>query len=301
MYKPSFSKYYLYMINFKAKTPDGEIINSALSPFTFPAGEAHIKREERRELEKIEIAVLQPDADSLHSDLFHLAMWSSYLLREACETKTVVILPYFPGARADRGNPFGLGVYSEFIGWQLFNQVIIFDPHSPQTLNLQKLESTPTTAVYPAQLFTKAHIGKVFEPYTGIIAPDKGAFDRANAVAEVLEIPLFTAEKTRDFDSGKLSGFKLDGLPRDGKYLIVDDICDRGGTFKGLANAVDLPPSQLDLYVSHGVFSSDAIQQLPNHFGHIYTTNSYRPQRFLGTDKFTRVDVIRFLLEKIDV
>jgi ribose-phosphate pyrophosphokinase len=289
------------MINFKAKTPDGEIINSALSPFTVPAGEAHIKREERRELEKIEIAIVQPTAESLHNELFSLAMWSDYILKEAPDTKMVVVFPYFPGARADRGTPFGLQMYADFIGFLCTNQVIFFDPHSPETLAQMEHQTTrKTTAVYPAQLFTKAHIGKVFEPYTGIIAPDKGAVDRANAVAEVLEVPLYTAEKTRDFVTGKLSGFKLDGLPRDGRYLIVDDICDRGGTFKGLATALDLPPSQLDLYVSHGVFSHDAVSELPNFFGHVYTTNSYNPGRSLNAN-FTRVDVIRFLLEKIDV
>jgi ribose-phosphate pyrophosphokinase len=287
------------MITFKAKTESGEIIKSALTPFWFPAGEAHTKREEKRELEPMEIAIIQPSPDSLHDDLFQVAMWSSYILGQNVGTKTILVIPYTPGARADRGLPFGLEVYTEFISFLLIDQVIVFDPHSPVTLEQFYLNGTPLTPVYPAQLFTKAHIGKVFEPYDGIIAPDKGAVDRANAVAEVLEIPLYTAEKTRDFDSGKLSGFKLDGLPADGRYLIVDDICDRGGTFKGLANALDLPPSQLDLYVSHGVFSSDAVQELPNHFGQIYTTNSFYPQRTLP-EHFTRVDVIRFLLEKIE-
>jgi ribose-phosphate pyrophosphokinase len=289
------------MITFKAKATDGEIINSALSPFNFPAGEAHTKREERRELEKVEIAIIQPSPDSLHDDLFQLAMWTNYVQQQRANIRTVGVIPYFPGARADRGAPFGLEVYAEFIGTQLLDQLIVFDPHSPKTLEQNRaVEHTPTTAVYSSQLFLKPYIQLFLgnDHYSGIIAPDKGATDRATAVAEVLNLPVYTAEKTRDFDSGKLSGFKLDGLPRDGRYLIIDDICDRGGTFKGLANAIDLPPSQLDLYVSHGVFSHDAIEQLPNHFGRIFTTNSYQPMRVFPAP-FFKLDVIRLLLEKI--
>jgi len=289
------------MITFKAKATDGEIINSALSPFNFPAGEAHTKREERRELEKVEIAIIQPSPSSIHDDLFQLAMWSNYILRTSGETKMVVVIPYMPGARADRGLPFGLEVYTEFIGNLLVDQVIVFDPHSEVTVSEFAFASTPLTPVYSSQLFTKPYMELLTrDHYSGIIAPDKGATDRATQVAEVLDIPVYTAEKTRDFKTGKLSGFQLDGLPRDGRYLIVDDICDRGGTFKGLANAIDLPPSQLELFVSHGVFSHDAIEELPNYFGRIITTNSYFPERFLGDGVFKRVDVIRLLLEKIE-
>jgi ribose-phosphate pyrophosphokinase len=299
------------MITFKAKTENGEIINSALSPFTFPAGEAHIKREEKRELEAVEIAILQPSADSLHTDLFHLAMWNNYLLNhdgEDNETKTVLIIPYFPGARADRGNPFGLDVYADFINGLGIHQIIIFDPHSQVTCErLNPLENL--TVVYSDDLFDQVHMRAVLHGYDGIIAPDKGAVFRASAVAAVADLPVFTATKERDEATGKLSNFAIEGLDPEGTYLIVDDICDGGGTFLGLAEASGLGYGQLDLYVSHGVFSKKALENLATTFEYTFTTNSYNPQRpltsrlseFQDDDSrhFRRFDVIRLLESKI--
>lgn len=299
------------MITYKARTKSGEIIKSALSSFSFPAGEAHTKREEQRELEPTEIAVFQPDADSLHDDLFQLAMWAQYALTQ--NSKTVLIAPYLPGARADRGTPFGARTYAMFIGEMWIDQIIAYDPHSEvivEELGLWVHDEAVVTIVRPEDVLNTRN-SKIVMPniYDGIIAPDKGAHDRANGVAKAFGIPLFTAEKTRDFETGKLSGFSID-LPKTGHFLIVDDICDGGGTFLGLA-AVVPAAVKLDLYVSHGVFSKDALYHLKHNFRQVFTTNSYAPTRVLNDhgdfgdqdadDIFHRIEIIRPLLERITV
>lgn len=299
------------MITFKAKTASGEIINSSLSPFNFPAGEAHIKVEDRRSLEPVEIAIIQPDSESIHDDLFQLAMWDNYITLSDYDTKPpeewskrVLILPYVPGARADRGIPYGLDVYSDFINKLHLDQVIIFDPHSSVTVDVFRDNSgTDLSVVSSADLFSQVTMKAVLHGYDGIIAPDKGAVYRASDVAELAGLPVYTAEKTRDFETGKLNGFKLDGLSNHGTYLIVDDICDGGGTFLGLADALGLDYGQLDLFVSHGVFSKDALKNLAQVFGYVFTTNSYNPGRVLNAEldyeKFRRFDIIRLLLSKV--
>jgi ribose-phosphate pyrophosphokinase len=305
------------MITFKAKTQSGEIIKSAISDFIFPAGEAHLKVEPKRELEPTEIAIIQPSADSLHDDLFKLAMWDDYLYTKA-GVKKVLILPYFPGARADRisagvEEPFGLGVYAEFITNLNLDQIIIFDPHSEATELVLRGEIPEVTIVKSAELFAQPEINEYMSDiYNGIIAPDKGATQRATEVADVLGLPVYTAEKTRDPETGKLSGFKIDGLPEsdsstiDGYklFLIVDDICDRGGTFVGLFNATGREWGGIDLFVSHGVFSSDALENLSGAFEAVYTTNSYNPKRHLEAGPedhtmFRRYDIIHLMLDKV--
>lgn len=299
------------MINFKAKTASGEIIKSALSPFNFPAGEAHIKREEQRELEPTEIAIIQPDAESIHDDLFALSMWNETILDEVgYDPKRVLVLPYVPGARADRGTPWGLDVYSSFINRMELDQIIVFDPHSPVTeelLGVEKWDGSDTlTVVHSDELFDSIHTSLYnFNQYAGIIAPDKGAVVRAQAVADKLDIPLFKAEKKRDEASGKLSGFTVEALPLNGRLLLIDDICDAGGTFLGLADASGVSKERLDLFVSHGVFSRNAETALPEKYGKVFTTNSYNPTRRLGdgntitNGNFVRFDVIHLLLSKI--
>lgn len=304
------------MITFKAKTASGEIIKSAISPFNFPAGEAFVKVEPQRDLEPTEIAILQPSAETLHDDLFHLAMWANYL--RAKDSRTSLIIPYFPGARADRVSegveePFGLEVYIDFINGLHLDQVIIFDPHSQKTPQMLKAWGN-VTIMYSDDLFRQAEVGQQMLDYTGIIAPDKGAKLRAAAVAKTLGVPVYTAEKTRDPNTGKLSGFSIEGLPEstdedDEFFLIVDDICDGGGTFLGLVDAIGLPYGKVDLFVSHGVFSKDALYHLKQKFEFVFTTNSYNPQRVLNdhgdfgdedaVDTFERFDVIHLLLSKV--
>jgi ribose-phosphate pyrophosphokinase len=299
------------MITFKARTASGEIIKSALSPFTFPAGEKHLKREEQRELEPVEIAIIQPDPNSLHDDLFQLAMWAYRLLGSG--HKSVLLIPYLPGARADRGTPFGARVYAQFIGEMWIDQIICYDPHSGTIVEELKLwvhDEAVVTVLRPEDILNTQN-SKLVMPniYDGIIAPDKGAHDRAHGVAQAFGLPLYTAEKTRDFETGKLSGFNID-LPGTGHFLIVDDICDGGGTFLGLAGVVP-KAVYLDLYVSHGVFSKDALYNLKQGFVNIFTTNSYAPTRVLNdhgdfgdpdaVDKFHRIDIIRPMLDRISV
>jgi ribose-phosphate pyrophosphokinase len=302
------------MITYKAKTSNGEIIKSALSPFTFPAGEAHTKREERRELEPTEIAILQFSPESIHDDLFQLAMWSNTVFSESGKIKRVAIIPYFPGARADRGTPFGAEVYVEFVYSLMLDQVITYDPHSEVYVKLLQNDPALTvTPVYPHEtLGTMTAQITMPNVYDGVIAPDKGAKVRAGAVARELNLPLYTATKTRDFETGKLNGFGMEQtLPNDGLYLIVDDICDGGGTFVGLANHLQETTEniRLDLYVSHGVFSKSALENLEKAFSKIFTTDSYDPHRSLTTRVsefqddstcFHRIDIIRPLLQKVN-
>lgn len=67
------------------------------------------------------------------------------------------------------------------------------------------------------------------------------------------------------------------GLSCHGKAIIVDDLCDAGGTFIADAKCFRkyFPDYQLDLYVTHGLFTK-GLEPLLEHFNHIYCTNSYQ-------------------------
>lgn len=263
-------------LHFQAKHKTGFTVESPLQPVVFPDGAVHIKGADAPLEYDYQIA----DVRGLsHDDLFTLGMWS-----EACEQrgeKKVLILPYLPGARMDRGVPNGSAVYGSYIStFVVPDQIITVDPHSPAAREqFFPLDGNPTT-VFPVERIIRHEVQDATsderdQPYVGVIAPDKGAHDRAAAAARVMGVPVYTAGKTRDFDTGKLSGFHMeDELPAEGKLLIVDDICDGGGTFIGLAEATGLPKDRLDLWVTHGIFSK-GFGGLFDHFGVIHTTDSY--------------------------
>jgi ribose-phosphate pyrophosphokinase len=260
-------------IHFQAKHPTGFTIESPLQPLVFPDGAVHIKGADDPTIFDYQIA----DVRGLsHDDLFTLAMWA-----EACsdrEEHKVLILPYLPGARMDRGVPAGAFVYGDFIRRMIRpTKLITIDPHSPDALN-----AFPYATVFPVERIIRHEVQDPSRDvpnstYVGVIAPDHGAIDRATRAAHAMGVPVYRAEKKRDFATGKLSGFGMvDELPGTGKLLIVDDLCDGGGTFIGLAEATGLPRDRVDLWVTHGVFSK-GFEGLKKHFGVIHTTDSYTP------------------------
>jgi ribose-phosphate pyrophosphokinase len=276
----------------------------------FPAGEAHVKviNENDHKGPLTEIAFMR-GADG--NDLMQVAMWS-----EACEqrgSRKVLLLPYLPGARQDRGLPFGAQVYASHLSMIQPDVIVCFDPHSAVLTGILRDAGADLRIVHSDELVARTVIVGTVDSdvrpnrYDGIIAPDAGALHRAQAVAARCHLPLYQAFKKRDPDTGKLSGFGMvDKIPDEGRLLIVDDICDGGATFKGLAEATGLGPNRLSLYVSHGIFSADSrsgrdetvrsVQGLSAYFGAIHTTDSYRND--LDTFGWSRLHVtpIRSLL-----
>lgn len=253
----------------RAYEPERGTIRDAAKPFKFPGGEVHLKDviPETNARRIYTADVRGADLD----DLMAAALWAD--VAHDREMPFVLMLPYLPAARADRGEPCGKYVYSKFIETMGADHVYSIDVHS----KLGNHWYSPDTFVDldPLALLDRALESQGHWRYDGIIAPDKGAKDRAEAVAKHYGLDLYVADKKRDFDTGRLLRYEfLDSLPRTGKYLVVDDICDGGGTFKLLAATSGLPREQLDLWVTHGIFSGDA-PGLRVSYRHILTTDSH--------------------------
>lgn len=187
-----------------------------------------------------------------------------------------LVLPYVPGARQDRVNPTGDVLFTassvaNMINERSFSKVVILDPHSPVITDLIR-----NVVVYPLSEVAHMLVGIRFrsgeQDWDGVIAADKGGQDRAEQFADTLGLPVFYGGKTRDVSTGRLNGFTLDSIPQ-GHYLVVDDICDGGGTFMGLADKIREQGSTADLYVTHGIFSK-GISGLLEYYNAVYTTDS---------------------------
>ncbi|KQO64540.1 phosphoribosyltransferase family protein [Curtobacterium sp. Leaf261] len=255
----------------------GHVTTPTFATMHFPAGEAHVKvADDNADKGPLtEVATIVGAQGSMADDLVMLGMWADAVRQRG--SKSVACIPYLPGARQDRGLPFGAKVYADILNGFHIDQVVAFDPHSPVIVGLVER----LTVVSSDRVIRNAVVGRrdrdVPQRYDGIIAPDKGAVARATAVADACHLPVFRAEKHRDESTGKLSSFSCEPLPETGRFLVVDDICDGGGTFMGLAESTGLPKERLGLWVSHGVFSGRA-PALAEHFGEIVTTDSYTPQ-----------------------
>ncbi|MDW8851377.1 ribose-phosphate diphosphokinase [Flavobacterium sp. MMLR14_040] len=186
-----------------------------------------------------------------------------------------LFIPYFPAARQDRvmipGEPLSVKVYADIINAMQLNKVFVFDAHSEVTPALLN-----NRTVIPNYTFIKQVLNVIGENVK-LISPDGGALKKIYKVSEFLGgVDVVECSKSRDVKTGKLSGFKvyeddLNGID----CLIVDDICDGGGTFVGLAEELkNKNAGKLYLAVSHGIFNKGF--EVLDCFDKIFTTNSFK-------------------------
>lgn len=292
------------MISYKALDANRELINSKMTPFTYPAGEVSIKFEDSREFEKTELAIIQPVFGSIHNDLMGFQVWDDTPWENKYEEghNNYLVMPYMPGAREDRGKVFGLETYVQMVtNTSGTRSVIVFDPHSEVTSEL----FYEWGSVGGLKIFSVADLVRqrpwAFEGYDYVVAPDEGATDRAQSVADVLGVPVVQVVKSRDFETGKITGLIAPEIDDTKKYLVIDDLCDGGRTFTLLSDNLGLPKEQIDLYVSHGVFSKGTAE-LEKKFGRIITTNSYLSDSVLdGVLRKNGVEVLNVIHPMIDL
>lgn len=188
-------------------------------------------------------------------------------------------IPYFPGARQDRvtepGEPLTVSVYANLINSMGLSQVFIYDPHSdvtPAVLN--------NCVVLNNHRFIRKVAIEILSDDVGffVVSPDAGSNKKIEAVYRNLPqgaMGLVHGNKKRDTKTGELTGFEVyaDNLYNQ-PCLIIDDICDGGGTFLGLGEKLkEKGAGDLYLAVSHGIFSK-GFSDLNRMFKQVFTTNS---------------------------
>lgn len=119
-----------------------------------------------------------------------------------------------------------------------------------------------------------------------IVFPDKGAQDR---YTNLFNCNILRCKKTRDSQTGKLTGFELEsGIKQKEAALIWDDACDGGGTFVGQAQILKaLGYKKLGLYTTHGLYSKG--MDVLSDFNSIYSTNSFDFGPDTGNKLFLRI------------
>lgn len=241
--------------------------------FQFSGGEWHIKLNNLIDYKSTEIVVITTRIRN-GDDIIKLM-----LAKDALELKGIkhfeLIMPYIPYARQDRkcyeGESFSLKVFTNLINSLNFDKVLTIDSHSdvaPALLNnctnLSNLE------------YIKNTILADFNEKPILISPDAGSNKKCNKLSVELEMDLVKCDKVRDVKTGELSGFEVFSDNLFGKEcLIVDDICDGGGTFVGLAQELKRKNAgKLHLFTTHGIYSK-GFEIFKGVFDTVYCTNSF--------------------------
>lgn len=257
-----------------------DLMNPAISDIkyvesTFPDGQPHIKVDVPSDCTGVDIVCTL----ATPLDFFRLMLARDAVLQTApCRISAAYVM----GARMDRsighGQPSTFDVVSDVIGLTRGKggDFAALDIHSDICMETTMFRGgSSITNMHPRTLyeFASAAMPDGFV----IVAPDKGSIDRAMhaSISAKKAIALMVkCEKTRDPNTGALSGFHIVSGDVAGKHcLIVDDICDGGGTFTGIAKVLrEAGALSVRLCVTHGILSKG----LPlEGVDEIFTTDSF--------------------------
>ena len=233
----------------------------------FPDGEVQISLGDFSHKEQIQIKCRITNAE----DLFILMQVLDILDRH--EVSYVLSIYYLMGMRMDRvmdfNRPFTLKIVLNSLKNCNADNIEILEPHSDIYYDYRfggkftelYIEGSPSNTVWNG-----------FQ----IVFPDAGAKERYDFqyVGTAL-----TCSKVRDLTTGKILEIKIDNPEAisDKPLLILDDLCDGGDTFCGIAkafNSLGISKERLNIAVTHMV-NPKGIKNLSENFNHVWFTNSY--------------------------
>ncbi len=242
--------------------------------FIFSGGEPHIRIAPVDTPLHIPVCITQ-QARSCND--FMLAILAKDALTRMGFQQVELFIPYFPAARQDRvmtpGESLSIKIYAGMVNAAGFSRVSVFDPHSEVTpALLDRCHCQPNHQFIRQVIHAIPNSGQL-----AIVAPDAGSAKKIHHLAAALEWEkIIQCDKMRDVKTGRLSGARVFADDLQGTdCLIVDDICDGGGTFIQLAKALRAKNAgRLFVAISHGIFSNGT-DILTNEFDGVFTTNSF--------------------------
>lgn len=247
--------------------------------FVFSGGEEHIKIQTghlRDSNSKVVVSCRPKNS----SDVMKILI-AKDALNKMGFARIELFMPYLPYARQDRicntGEAFSLKVFCNLINSAKFDKVIIMDCHSDVGVALlNNVENRNNHDFVKESLGWLMPLNRFTE--LALVSPDAGSNKKCQKLIETSDDfeCLVKCDKTRDISTGELTGFEVYSSDLEGRdCLIVDDICDGGGTFLGLASELKKKNAG-DLYLctTHGIFSKGL--DVLDVFREIYCTNSFK-------------------------
>lgn len=229
-----------------------------IQPALYPAGEVRLP-----EIPEGDVRVLRVQLESAQDREALMQLAEYYMNRGA--SMPDLVMPYIPYARQDRrssaANNASLSIkaFAWWLNSMRWNSVTVSDPHSNVSTAVLDRVVAVERKEYVGPFMQCLYEDGIVPETLAIVAPDTGALKQTEAIANMYKIPVMAfAQKHRDEATGQIGPMTIpDGEKLRGKHILIcDDICDGGGTFAGLAQALaPYEPASLNLYITHGVFS----------------------------------------------
>ncbi|MSP05873.1 MAG: ribose-phosphate pyrophosphokinase [Acetobacteraceae bacterium] len=209
-----------------------------------------------------DVFVIQATSYPANDNLMELLITLDALRRSSARRITAVI-PYFGYARQDRKSgprtPISAKLVANLITEAGAQRVLTMDLHAGQ---IQGFFDIPVDNLYAAPLYAR----DIQQTYNGrelmIVSPDVGGVMRARAIATRLNTDLAIIDKRRE-RAGNSEVMNVIGDVSGRDCIIVDDLCDSGGTHCNAADAlIGSGARSVSAYVTHGVLSGGAVARI---------------------------------------
>ena len=194
--------------------------------------------------------------------------WELFQMIDAAKrgsaAKIIPVLTYYGYSRQDRKDQSRVCISSKIIADFLENvgstRIVSVDLHADQISSFFNIP------------FDQLQSSYVFVPYIKsleldniiIAAPDTGGTKRAKYMSEFLGCEMVICYKHR-IESNKVNEMLLIGDVKDKNVIIVDDICDTGGTICKSAKLMkEAGAKSIRAMITHPVMSGDAYSNIEN-------------------------------------
>lgn len=218
-----------------------------------------------------DIFIIQPtcqnEEQSVNDSLMELYLLVRTMKRASANSITAII-PYYGYARQDRKTVSRVPISAADIALMFetagIDRIVTVDLHCGQIQGF--FHNVPVDNLYASPLFVSYMLNKDLENVV-IVAPDAGGVDRAKKFADSLskrgiatDMALISKERAK---AGVIANMNLIGDVEGADAIIIDDLCDTGGTLIKAAQLLkDSGAHRVYAIVTHPVFSNHALEKI---------------------------------------
>jgi len=184
--------------------------------------------------------------------------------KRASAYKVIAVVPYYGYARQDRKDRPRVAIGSKLVANMLVaagaDRVITMDLHAPQ---IQGYFDIPVDHLDSHAVFIPYIQNLRLENLT-FAAPDVGATNRIREIANYFNVEMVICDKHRK-RANEIASMVVIGDVTDSDIVIIDDICDTGGTLAKSAGLLkEKGARSVRAFITHPVLSGKAYENIEN-------------------------------------
>lgn len=217
------------------------------------------------------VYVIQPTSSSpkasVNDNIMELLL-TVRALKRASAGSVIAVIPYYGYARQDRKTtsrvPISASDMAIFLEAAGVDRVVAVDLHAGQIQGF--FHKAPVDNLYASASMVPYFVSKKLDNLV-VVSPDAGGVERAKFFREQLakqgvdsELAIFIKQREK---AGKIDRVDLVGSVKDKNVIIVDDMCDTGGTLCATAEELKkLGAKNIYASITHPVFSGSALEKI---------------------------------------